>query len=70
VDVPIIRVGKYYINFNNVAYVHIPAEIDREGICLDVVFTSGEPKVRLKDEEAVSFMNLLEYYNQSVFTCS
>ena len=58
--IQIARVGKYFINFNNIAYIHMTTPAIVENTFIDIVFTSGEEKVRLKGKEAIDLMNFLE----------
>jgi len=54
------RVGKYFINLNNIAYIHMTTPSIVENTFIDIVFTSGEEKIRLKGKEAIDLMNFFE----------
>ena len=58
--VQIARVGNYFINLHNIAYIHMTTPAIVENTFIDIVFTSGEEKIRLKGKEAIDLVNFFE----------
>ena len=56
----IVRIGKYFINIDNIAYVDVPPVEQIERTVIHVMFTSSDQKVTMKGEEAIELMNFLE----------
>jgi hypothetical protein len=63
----ILKFGRYFINLNNVAYVET-VKTTRGNAIVDIVFISGETKVRFTDQDAIQVLNFFEMTYEKVAT--
>jgi hypothetical protein len=56
----IVRVGKYFINLNNIAYAEMVTSGAPERTTVHVNFVGSEESFSLREQPAIDLMNFLE----------